>query len=417
MTRFWNLPVLRLISTDRCRVAAPWFAWTRGRDNGSLLRRRANALECRKLGATHPLEQIPAACLYLAISLPRIIYALQRWGGSLRKSDRVSYRRQLLHLCICAWRIGLRPQVYYFLGLHRRRQPESWLNVIDPSELHHLQRDASPPDLNSLENKILFTDRAQQCGIRTVPMLAIWQDGKQTTPPDSGTLQRDLFVKRALAYSSDGIFGLRYDSVTGTHRDSTTPQTICELEKFLSSTSKGNALLVQPWLKNHPDLEGFSASALCNYRIVSGRHPNGRVEILLGALRFPLRSQLTCAEKDTTLCAAVDLVTGRLHAAESKHPGLGRLTHHPVSGQAIEDFLVPRWNEMVAQVITAHAYWPDFPFIGWDVSDTNDGIFFLEGSSLWGGFLAQMSGSRPLGLTPFASIYQASLAQRGASIS
>jgi hypothetical protein len=117
------------------------------------------------------------------------------------------------------------------------------------------------------------------------------------------------------------------------------------------------------------------------------------------------------------LCAAVDLVTGRLHAAESKHPGLGRLTHHPVSGQAIEDFLVPRWNEMVAQVITAHAYWPDFPFIGWDVSDTNDGIFFLEGSSLWGGFLAQMSGSRPLGLTPFASIYQASLAQRGASIS
>jgi hypothetical protein len=150
---------------------------------------------------------------------------------------------------------------------------------------------------------------------------------------------------------------------------------------------------------------------------VTGRHPNGRVDVLMAALRFPLSSQLTCAEKDTTLCAAVDLKTGRLHAAESKHPGLGRLARHPVSGQLIEGFPVPRWDEMIAHVAAAHVHWPDFPFIGWDISDTSEGLFLLEGSSLWGGFLAQMSGSRPLGLTPFATIYQANLARRGASLS
>ncbi len=413
MTRLWNLPVFRLISTDRCRVAAPWFAWTHGRDDGSFLRRRANALERKKLGATNPLEQIPAACLYLAISLPRIFWALRRWGRSLRTADRVPYHRQFIDLCFCAWRAGLRPQVYYFLGLHRRPRIASWLHVIDPSELHHLQRDASPADLNALEDKIRFTDRALKCCVRTVPVLAVWNNGQEISRTDSAARNQDLFAKRSLTYSSTGIFGLRYNSNTGKHHDDASSKS-GPLPELLSSISRGTTLMVQPWLKNHPDLNGFSVSALCNYRIVSGRHPDGRVEILLAALRFPLKSQLTCAEHDTTLCAAVNLINGRLHAAESKHPGLSRLTRHPVSGQIIEDFLVPRWTEMVADVIAAHAHWPEFPFIGWDVSDTSDGIFFLEGSCLWGGFLAQMSGSRPLGLTPFATIYQANLAQREA---
>ena len=418
MTRLWNLPVLRLISTDRCRVAAPWFVWARGHGDGSFLRRRANALEREKMGATHPLEQIPAACLYLLISLPRILLALQRWGRSLRSADHVAYHRQFLHLCFCAWRVGLRPQVYYFLGLHRRSKTTSWLNVIDPSELHHLQRDASPDDLNALEDKIRFTNRALACGIRTVPILAVWNDGREVSTSAPAELQRDLFAKRALTYSSAGIFGLRYNNATGSHHDDQNPANSSgPLAELLSSISRGTTLMVQPWLKNHSDLAGFSNAALCNYRIVSGRHPDGRVEILLAALRFPLESQLTCAEQDTTLCAAVNLITGRLHAAESKHPGLGRLVRHPVSGQVIEDFIVPRWTEMIEQVTTAHAHWPEFPFVGWDVSDTADGLFFLEGSCLWGGFLAQMSGSRPLGLTPFATIYQASLARRGAPIS
>lgn len=416
MTRLWNLPVFRLIATDRCRVAAPWFTWGRGRDDASVLRRRANALERRKMGATHPLEQIPAACLYFVVSLPRILFALKRWGPSLRATDHVSYSRQFYHLCLGAWRMGLRPQVYYFLSLHRRRHPESWRHVIDPSELHHLQRDACPADLDALEDKIRFTDRALKCGIRIVPVPAIWDNGKPVSGCDPDSLRRDLFVKRARTYSSDGVFGLRYDHATGLHHDDSNPKNPGSIIDILAAASRGTTLMVQPWLKNHPDLAGFSTGALCNYRIVTGRYPNGRVEILLAALRFPIQSRLTCAERDTTLCAAVDLVTGRLHAAESKLPSMGRLTRHPVTGQVIEDFQVPRWSEMVALVTEAHAHWPDFPFVGWDVSDTNEGLYFLEGSSLWGGFLAQMSGSRPLGLTSFATIYQANLAQRGATI-
>jgi hypothetical protein len=132
----------------------------------------------------------------------------------------------------------------------------------------------------------------------------------------------------------------------------------------------------------------------------------------MAALRFPLHSELTCAEQDTTLCASVDLATARLHAADCKDPARPRLVRHPHSGQLIENFPVPRWNAIRDLACRAHEAWPEFPFIGWDISDTSDGIFLLEGGYLWGGYLAQMAGSAPLALTPFATIYTEHLARR-----
>ena len=414
MTTFWNLPVLRLLATDRCRAAAPWFAWTRGRDATSGLRRRANQLECRRLGATHPLEQSLAVLLYLPLSLPRILLALWQWGRPLRAVDRISYLRQSLHLSVCAWYLGLRPQVYYYLRLHGQRWPAAWRGVIDPAELHHLQRDISPPDLTPLADKLRFMQRALAHGLPAIPTLAVWENGRlhPNYQPAPGDLCRDLFVKRSHSYGSTGVMAFHYNPTTPAHYDDLRRYTLPQLDSVLQAASQDTTLIVQPRLRNHPELQGFSSEALCNYRLVTGRHPDGRTVVLMASLRFPILSGLTCAETDTTLCAAVDLATGRLHAAESKDPRLGRLVRHPFSGQQIEDLAVPRWAEMCALACRAHAAWPDFPFIGWDLSDTTAGLRLLEGGCLWGGYLAQMSGSPPLGLTPFVPIYEAHLAQR-----
>jgi hypothetical protein len=416
MTSFWNLPVLRLIATDRCRVAAPWFAWAHGPNAGSNLRRRANALERRRLGADHPFEQTAAALLYLVLSVPRVLLALRRSGRGLRASARVSYVRQCLHLYLCAWRLGLRPQVYYYLRLHEQQPSGLWREVIDPSELHYLQSDVAPAEVEPLQDKLCFTARARSHGLPVIPLLAVWEQGRaRSHHDDEPTLCRDLFVKRARSYGSAGVMAFHYNPITGAHHDDRRRYSLSELIDTLREASRDYTLLVQPRLKNHPDIAGFSALALCNYRIVTGRHPNGRTEVLMAALRFPLNSELTCAEHDVTVCAAVDLATGKLFAAESKDPALGRLARHPLTGQQIEGFAVPRWREMCALACRAHDAWPDFPFIGWDISDTADGLFLLEGGYLWGGYLAQMSGSPPLGLTPFAAIYAEHLAHRAAS--
>lgn len=412
MTSLWNLPVFRLIAADRCRVAAPWFAWSRGNGQAATLRRRANALERRKLGADSRWEQTLAALLYVPVSAPRLLRATWQWGRQLHAADRVSFFRQCFDVYNCAWRLGLRPQVYYYLRLHEQRRNGRWQQVIDPSELHHLQRDISPTNHEPLQNKLLFTQRAVEHGLPAVPLLALWRDGELVQGGEASSLERDLFVKRAESYGSIGVMAFRYNASTGAHYDEDRRYTPAELAALLRRESQGRTLLVQPRLRNHDALAGFSPGGLCNYRVVTGRHLDGRTQVLLAALRFPLESTVTCAEQDTTLCAAVDLITGRLHAAESKHPGLGRCAVHPVTGGQIEGFAVPRLAEILDLATRAHAAWPDFPFIGWDITDTTDGVFLLEGGFLWGGFLAQMSGSPPLGLTPFASIYAEHLAAR-----
>ena len=414
MISLWNLPVLRLVTTDRCRVAAPWFAWSHGGDPTAALRRRAADIEQRALGATHVIERQLAALVYLPLSIPRLLLALIRSGPALRSADRVSWWRQASHLITCAWRLGLRPQVYYQLRLHARPRTSAWAAVIDPAELHHLQRAISPPDLAPLCDKLRFAERAFAHGLSAVPILAVWQQGQRFPgiPPHAGDLQRDLFVKRAQSYGSIGVMAFRYNPRTGVHYAADKRLPAAGLAATLAEASRHATLLVQPRLANHRDLAGFSSGALCNYRIVTGRHPDGRTEIIVAALRFPLRSELTCAEADTTLCASVDPATGRLRAAESRNPALGRMTHHPVSGQPIEAHPVPRWAELQALALRAHDAWPDFPFIGWDLCDTGEGILLLEGGCLWGGFLAQMSGSLPLGQTAFTPIYHAHLKHR-----
>lgn len=414
MTSLWTLPVLRLVATDRCRAPAPWLRWARGGDSTSILRRRAAALERRALGATHSLEQAFAVLIHLPFSVVRILQVLLTSGPAVRRLARISYLRQARHLGLCAWRLGLRPQLYYQLQLHTHPDPAAWADIIDPSELHHLQRDISPSDLEPLRDKLLFAEHAFAAGLPAIPLLEIWHHGRvqPSVAADQHALDRDLFVKRTLSYGSIGVMAFHYNPTTGAHYDEQRRYSSDELADLLRSSSAQRTLLVQPRLSNHTDLAGFSSVALCNYRIVTGRYPDGRTVVIMATLRFPARSELTCAETNTTLCAAVDLDTGRLHAAGSKDPSLGQMERHPLSGQQVRDFPVPHWDELKSLALRAHEAWPDFPFIGWDISDTPEGLYLVEGGCLWGGTLAQMSGGRPLGRTAFAPIYHAHLARR-----
>jgi hypothetical protein len=409
---------MRLLATDRCRVAAPWFAWSRGEDPTSKLRRLAVELECARLPGVTGFERAVAAVAYLPLSLVSIVRGLRTWGRALKFAYGISYARQFIQLWAYAWRLGESPRMYYHLRLHRHSWRKSGREFIDQPELHHLQRHISPVDLDALEDKIRFSHRARAQKLALVPVLSLWRGGQQVSDEDGSPIARlparDLFIKPADGYSSSGVMGLRYDSAKDLYREETREWARDELEAHLATRSQTQSLLVQPWLGNHPSLRGFSETALCNFRIVTARHPNGPIVPVMAALRFPWKSRVSCAEPGVTLCASVDLKSGALRAAEAKAPEIGRLIVHPVTGQQIEGFVVKEWDDLLATAMVAHHQWPEFPFIGWDVAHAAEGIFILEGSCLWGATLAQMSGSSPIGLTPFASIYLEHLAQRHA---
>jgi hypothetical protein len=416
----WSMPVLRLVATDRCRVAAPWFKWARPTDPTARLKKLAVHLERNRLPRVSSFEQAIAALIYLPLSLVAIAGGIRRWGHALGSSYGFSRMRQFTHLLKYSWRLGVSPRMYYQMRLHRHPWNDVGRFFLDQPELHHLQRHLAPADIEVLEDKLKFDHKARAGGLPCVPIYAVWSGG---TPRAAGgetlpeSLPREnLFVKPVSSYSSSGVMGFSYDRTTRTFQGENRSWTEHELLLHLRHLSATRDLLVQPWLKNRQDIAAFSTGALCNVRLVTGRYPNGKIVPIMGAFRFPWKSKLSCAEPGITLCSGIDLETGRMHAAEAKDPALGRLERHPVSRQLIDGFVFPDWREMVAIGEQAHRVWPDFAFIGWDLALTDLGTFILEGSCLWGGNLAQMSGSRPLGLTAFPEIYFANLAAKGSAV-
>lgn len=403
----WSYPVLRLVAYDRCRVAAPWFAWRYARTNAAYLRRLACLIEQNHFVNVRSWERWVAALLYFPLSLVHIVKAMRLHGPRLRFAYSIPLRRQFFQLVHLAWRHALRPQVYYYLRL--QSQPGRRLaQYLDPAELHHLQRTITTNSTERIEDKLAFHLAASPAGLPLVPLLAIFDHGRQETPPASSLFvdwEQDLIVKPTSGYSSSGLRGFRYDQNRYTCVESGNVYTREELAGELSATSAGQTLIVQPWLRNHESLARFSTGALCNFRVVTARNAIGGFEVIMAALRFPIRSELTCAEQNVTLCTAVDLVSGKLAAAEAKDPGVGRLDLHPMTGQPIEGFIVDAWPEIRALALRAHEEFAEFPFIGWDIAHSNLGLVLLEGSTLWGGYLAQMSGSAPLGASRFASLY------------
>jgi hypothetical protein len=412
----WSLPVLRLVATDRCRVAAPWFSFTYSTDGTSRLRRLALALERNRLRGVTELEQALASIAFFPVSFVAALRALATWGGSLKAEYGVPRRRQLVDLLNYSWRLGMSPRTYYQFRLHRHSWRQSGRHFIDQPELHHLQRHISPDDINALEDKARFTAHARTHGLPLVPILAYWRDGQaeegDSVDDGEGLPRRSIFVKPAASYSSAGVMGYRYDPTSDTYDGDARRWSRSDLRAHLAAKSKGRTLLVQPWMENAVGLHGFSVEALCNFRIVTARRPDGSIEPMMAALRFPWKSRVSCAEPGLTLCASVDMVTGVLRAAEARDPAIGRLVRHPVTGQQIEGFKVEAWSALLNAALLAHKAWPNFPFIGWDVVHTSEGIYILEGSCIWGGHLAQISGSAPLGRTHFPDIYLAHLEAR-----
>lgn len=414
--QLWSMPVFRLVATDRCRVEAPWFLWSHRADPVARLHKLALQLERSRYPHVTRLEQIAAAIIYFPLSLVAMLRAWLRWSRPLDAGYGLSRFDQLRQLAAYAWRLGMCPRMYYHLRLHRHSWRSTGSYFLDQPELHHLQRHLAPADIDQLEDKLRFARRMRASGLPLAPIIAVWRDGAPRSLEDE-ILPRalpacDLFVKPAQSYSSSGVQGFRYASEKRLYQDEQHAWTETKLIERLAFASRRRPLLVQPWLENGRALYGFSDSALCNFRVVTGRYPNGDIVPITAALRFPWKSQVSCAEPGITLCAAVDVATGTLRAAEAKDPGIGRLWHHPISGQRIEGYVFEDWPAVLRLALQAHEHWPEFPFIGWDIALTTEGCCLLEGSCLWGGTLAQMSGSPPLGLTPFPAIYFAHLAAR-----
>jgi hypothetical protein len=180
-------------------------------------------------------------------------------------------------------------------------------------------------------------------------------------------------------------------------------------EEFVASIrtlklKRGARWLIQPRLRNHPDLAVLGLDALLTVRLTTILDERGDPELVTSVLRLPRDPSSPVDNiKRGGLMAPVDPDTGRLGLARAGR-GLGEFEVHPETGVRIEGIALPGWPAARAQVARAHQAFPEYVMIGWDVALTPDGPVLIEGNGKPCIIVAQRGHGTGIGATRFGHL-------------
>ena len=410
-----------LCAYDRCRVLLPWFVWAHRQDPASRLRRHILTLD--PLAPRAPvgcLRMTTAAALHLTRIGRQVLLFWHRQSRAARQGYGISRTRQLAQLFIAALRYNFPPSLYYHARLFRLERSR-WPAVFSHAETTVLLVKFEQASMHlGLWSKSGWASFGTAHGIATPPLAARAASGEITVLSDEGLAAgRDFFLKPDRDYSGRGGVLLEWDPArTGWQACGASTAFVAAdtLPEFLRAHSATGTQVVQPRLRNAPDLADLASRALVNFRILTLCSADGAVTVLMAALRLPPGDQPTSDVVGSTLCIPVNIETGVLGPAECARLELGALARHPQSGAPLEGRLISQWNEMKAQAVAAHTLLPGLPAIGWDLVATDRGVFILEANGVWNGNLAQHWGLTPLGETAWPALMLARLDAANAPI-
>lgn len=390
--------VKRLLDANDCPWLLPLPPWCNARDRQvRRIRRAARAVLRRRLVA----ERGWPATLAAATTWP----ALALLKASLAAAGSAPLHRSRLLSVLDAWwlqlahNLRLADLAYFRFDLpNQRRQVRRFVtDAENKTLLEFLNRDAASRPIG---DKRPFAEFCARHSLPTVPMLATCAGGATDPVGFAPWPAADLFLKAAALWGGQGAAILRFDPARRVWTcDGHGDLTPASIGAFAQERFHGAPWVLQPRLTNNPDWAGFAPadSALATVRLVTGRLlPAGPVQLIGGFMRFPrLHSTVDnlCAGG---LGADLDVANGRLGAARTLEPRSPLYSHHPDTGAALLGTIIPRWPEVAALALRAHAPVPDIATLGWDVALTASGPLLLETNPNWGVHL-----DTPLGDTPY----------------
>jgi hypothetical protein len=173
----------------------------------------------------------------------------------------------------------------------------------------------------------------------------------------------------------------------------------------LSEYSKESPYILQEKVFNHPDMSRLSSGALCTSRVVTCRLPDNSFEVIISIFKIPTGNYCTDNFATGGLAIPIHEVSGTLGMAITKSLTAERVDCHPDTDCKIAGVRIPYWDKVVQLCLQAHAGFPDFAFVGWDVAVTETGPVLVEGNLNWGVESMQRAHDLPLGKTHFAEDY------------
>lgn len=320
-------------------------------------------------------------------AIVRVVHVSRTSDGTLPGRMTAAWRSLVLDVDHHTWRKNR-------LWLNEKQQIHGFLSHEGICALlSHLNKGC---DTSFLDNKREF---AEFCRKHQLPHPRRFGVGLGVSLPAA-----DLFVKY-----EDGVCGAgaeRYRRIPGTDRWSGLGQEFTEAElvsRFRSLESKG-ALIVQPVLENHPEIEPFTNGSLCTLRVVTLHAAPSSPRVMFCALRMPAGKAVVDNFAAGGIAAGV-LRNGVVMPGVFKlNPG-ERISMHPDSGFVFEGVKLPMFTEATGLCLKAHHHFSRPYFVGWDVAFTNDGPVLLEANTIWCVDLIQMSHGAPIAKFGFMEKY------------
>jgi hypothetical protein len=299
-----------------------------------------------------------------------------------------------------------------------------WKNYFNDNEFYaRYIKDKTPENLRQLLSyKLLFYRHCLENGLSTPSIICTI--GRPTHPVPDGVVTQienpaqwkdaiesaplELFVKPIIGVNGAGAFVARRAGSRFFFGESEANESEGSLEDFYYFTSArakdGEALMVQPRFRSHPDLLEFSStSGLATARIVTVM-VNNKARVLYACARLAVGTNITdnlAKGLSGNLNAAIDIDTGILSRAwgSRRHdwPLMQPIAAHPNTGRQIQGGVFPLWPKVIDLALQAQYSVPGLRTVGWDIAVTdNDEITLIEGNPHYGVDLLQIAYERGL---------------------
>ncbi|MGJ7580036.1 sugar-transfer associated ATP-grasp domain-containing protein [Variovorax sp. RHLX14] len=310
-------------------------------------------------------------------------------GPAARRASGRTLRAQLGDLLSLSLRHDFDPLAYYFQELYReggRAEAAFYLTRSETKNglLHVLNSMRPSPDgPREMKDKVLFAACCRREGLPVASTLLESEDGGSevawSVPRDR--LDRDLFCKLRSGRGARGVLVFRR---VGPHRYLDPDGEEIDLETvrvWLQAASRTAPVIVQPRLRNHPELADLADRSLVTVRVLTCLDSDGRPVVTHAFLRILSKLEPKWRRKDE-YGVPIDRVDGRLGAMCSDRlaSGTRRFSHHPVTGQAVEGRVLESWPAIQALALDAHRAFSHRIFVGWDIAMTDEGPVLLEGN-------------------------------------
>ena len=275
------------------------------------------------------------------------------------------------------------PQDIALFRIDRAEQLDAYIRRFEDAGLNRLLNPDGWDRTCALVDKAAFYRRCETEGLPHPIVRAVVEGGVATRfdfPCDN-----PMIAKPSRGEGGRGVSVLPADLARSTNR-------VAFVAAFVAGPGDARQTwIVQDRVANHEALADYAMDALVSARMTTMRAPDGGHELVNAVLRMPSRrGPVIDNMKAGGLIAPLDLASGRAGRACQGYGG-GDFDRHPVSGAALADLVLPDWNAAVELVQRAHAAFPTYRLIGWDVAFSPDGPMLLEGNAKPGVLMGQRS--------------------------